>query len=176
MWLLVTMGPWSATTTIAIFVITYTSWGIDSAHVLSYTWSWVGGFCLVDQFSLTWGATPVLDTGKLDLKTISSLSSMICGTHFQLHPRLISGTLLSTSSLIFSICLNGLAALGGERSCRREIFHHSIHSVRGITYTLLHIVHCLSPPSASRRMLAFSRSLESCAGASPPRYVARSGK
>lgn len=70
------------------------------------------------------------------------------GTHIQLQPRLMSGTIFSKTSLSFSICLNGLAALAVELfSNTFAISHHSIHSVRGMMKLLAQIVHLLPPDS-----------------------------
>ncbi len=72
----------------------------------------------------------------------------LSGTHIQLQPRLMSGTIFSKTSLSFSICLNGLAALAVELfSNTFAISHHSIHSVRGMMKLLAHIVHLLPPDS-----------------------------
>ena len=70
------------------------------------------------------------------------------GTHIQLQPRLMSGTIFSKTSLSFSICLSGLAALAVELfSNTFAISHHSIHSVRGMMKLLAQIVHLLPPDS-----------------------------
>jgi hypothetical protein len=70
------------------------------------------------------------------------------GTHSQLQPLLINGTILSRMSLSFSICLSGLAALAVALLSKTfAISHHSIHSVRGMMKFLAQTVHLLPPDS-----------------------------
>lgn len=81
---------------------------------------------------------------------VASVSkTMTCsGTHNQLQPLRISGTILSRTSLSFSICLSGLAALAITlRSRTLAISHHSIHSVRGMMKLRPQTVHWVPPES-----------------------------
>jgi hypothetical protein len=87
----------------------------------------------------------------------SSGVATISGTHSQLQPRRIDGTIFSNTSLSFSICLNGLAALAVELlSNTLAISHRSIHSVRGMMQLLAQIVHLLPPDSFFSAVMAKS--------------------
>jgi hypothetical protein len=101
----------------------------------------------------------------------SSFTKGPAGIHCQLQPLLMSGTIFSNTSLSFSICLKGLAALAASCSATFAISHHSIHSARARMKLRPHTVHLLPPDSffASTRARASYMYTGLCSG----RYDAR---
>jgi len=119
-------------------------WDILSAVTESHNFHtrWKSQYIILTTYPTTYSSTTI----SSPISPWGWTSPTFWGTQSQLHPLLISGTIRSTISRSFWICLNGLAALARVSSAF-DISHHSIHSVLAMIKLRLQIVHLVSPDS-----------------------------